>query len=729
MPDKPRNPLLATGDPHQSRGVSTGAVGLSAFLLLGLAIFARTHFGEYAAGQVIFLVGGIASMLQGGGLLFSLLEHLAGRSIRRGEHLAHWMLPDTADVDEQLDRRDEDQKAELPVAGAVVFVVPFVLLFSLSAVPAGAAWQVLSVVVLLLPAVALPLLLDRVAGAIRGTVISRPERAEVLVTFNGVLVGGEWHRWGDPTALTSGSFDPRRLRLTLGYRPPSDSRTIRTVTIPVPHGMEAEARRVLAALGLTSRAPAAAAIRSCLRGGPDELHPHSAKPRHRRSVLQRRREPVLAGLSGSAALVMLGLIAFEPITRWTLIGMAVVAFILSIGGLFRLWERFRARAWEKLARQMDPTRAEVDVIPMTDGEAVGIRIAPAVPVGAAASAIKASTRLLDGGERTGDPAFDALAGVSGPHVARVAVFDAEFRQRFVAIARHHDLSVARGELKLIPGGYREWWPPSRRALLDDMIALADRLVVAEEDFHDRVLAAAECDRCPASALDALVALRTIDAERAEQIAARLESHDDPKVRLMIAEMRGRDGLPAIEPLLDHPDPAIRLRAARDLVALLPPMEAAERTAVWVCEDDPKLRETALWTAAQRGLPAFAVPEEVLRGLAVDVALDVIGWVAKLPPEDGQPVLIGLFSHPERLVGISALHAIGAIGTPSALAAIHRSRANPQLAPAALRAVDQIKARQQRRVGGGLSVATGEFGRLGLPRAPDTGGLSPATAEE
>lgn len=730
MSEQPINPLMTTGnDPRAGRGVSTGAVGLSAFLLLGLAVFARSHFGDTAPGQVMFLVGGIASMLQGGGLLFSLLEHLAGRSIRRGEHLAHWMLPPGVRLDGGEDG-DGERKAELPVAGAVVFVVPFVLLFSLSAVPAGVAWQVLSVVVLLLPAVALPLLLDRIAQRIRGTAITRPERAEVLITFSGVLIGGEWHRWGDPNALATGSFDPRRLRLSVSYRPPSEPRSVRTVNIPVPPGLEAEARRVLAALGLSSRAPAAAAIRSCLRPGPDELHPHSIKPRHRRSVLQRRRDPVLLGLSGSAALVVLGLIAFEPITRWTLIGLAVASLVLSVGGLLRLWERVRTSAWQRLARSIDPARAAVSVIPMTDGEAVGVRIAPVRPVGPIGEDVRAATRLLDGGDRTGDPAFDAVAGVVGPRLHRVAVFDAGFRAAFVEVARHHDLSVGGGELRLIPGGWREWWPPSRRALLDAIIALSDRLVVDEDEVLPRVIAAAEDDACPAAAIDALVALEEIDPDRAAEIAARLEAHEDPRVRLMVAELRGRDGLSAIEPLLEHHDADVRLRAARDLVALLPPMVAAERTAEWVSDPDVRLRHEALWTAAKRGLPAFAVPEEVLRGLPVDIALDVIGWVAKLPPEDGQPVLIGLFNHPERLVGISALHAIGAIGTPSALAAIHRSRVNPELSAAALRAVDLIKARYSRRVGGGgLSMTSGEFGGLGLPGRASGGGLSPATAEE
>ncbi len=731
MKDAPRNALMSTGsDPRGGRGVSTGSVGLSAFLLLGIAVYARSHHGTTAPGQVMFLVGGIASMLQGGGLLFSLIEHLAGRSIRRGEHLAHWLLPAGAlrkvgDDGEE----EEDRKVDLPIAGAVVFVVPFVLVFSLSAVPAGAAWQVLGVVVLLLPAVALPLLLERIAGYIRGTAVSHPERAEVLITFSGVFIGGEWHRWGDPNALATGSFDARRMRLSLSYRPPSDPRTLRTVPIPVPPGLEAEARRVLAALGLSTRAPAAAAIRSCLRPGPVELHPHSIKPQHRRSVLQRRRDPVLFGLSISAGLAVLGLIASEPITRWTLVGMSIAALVMSVGGLLRLWERFRASAWERLARGVDPTRADVGVIPMTEGEAVGMRIAPATPAGPVAADIRAATRLLDGGDRTGDAAFDAVAGVSGPRRTRIAVFDREFRARFTAIARHHDLSVIDGELRLIPGGWHEWWPPARRRLLDDLIELADRLVVSENEVLGRIVDAAEDPSMPAAAIDALGVLVELDPERAEATAAVYAEHEDPVMRLMVAEMRGRDGLDAIESLTAHPDVTIQRRAARDMVALLPPMVAAERAAVWVSEDDEQLRHEALWTAAKRGLPAFAVPEPVLQALPVDIALDVIGWVAKLPPEDGQPILIGLFGHKERLVGISALHAIGSIGTPSALAAIHRSRVNPQLAQAALRAVELIKSRYARRVGGGgLSMPSGEYGRLGTP-GRTTGSLSPVAALE
>lgn len=729
MSDGSRNALMASGGgPGGARGVSTGSVGLSAFLLLGMAIYARSHHGESAAGQVMFLVGGIASMLQGGGLLFSLIEHLAGRSIRRGEHLAHWMLPAGAGTGDANDEDDDDRKVDLPVAGAVVFVVPFVLVFSLSAVPAGAAWQVLGVVVLLLPAVALPLLLDRIASYIRGTAVSRPERAEVLITFSGVYIGGEWHRWGDPNALATGSFDPRKLRLSLSYRPPSDPRSLRTVPIPVPPGFEAEARRVLAALGLSTRAPAAAAIRSCLRPGPDELHPHDVRPQHRRSVLQRRRDPVLLGLSGAAGLLVLGLIAFEPITRWTLIGLAIASLVMSVGGLLRLWERFRASAWERLVREVDDGRADVGLIPMSAAEAVGMRIAPLGPVGPAAADVRASTRLLDGGARTGDPEFDAVAGVSGPHRYRVAVFDRQFRALFSAIARQHDLSVVDGELRLIPGGWHEWWPPARRRLLDSLIELARRLVVAEDEVLPRIIAAAEDHDCPAAAIDALGVLRTLEPDRAEAIAEVLAEHDEPRVRLMVAEMRGREGLAAIEPLTQHADPVIQRRAARDMVALLPPMVAAERAAVWVSEDDQQLRHEALWTAARRGLPAFAVPEQVLRGLPVDIALDVIGWVAKLPPEDGQPVLIGLFGHPEKLVGISALHAIGANGTPSALAAIHRSRVNPHLAQAALRAVDLIKARYARRVGGGGggSITSGEYSRVGV-RGRTTGSLSPVGA--
>lgn len=727
------NPIMSTGnDPRTARGVSTGSVGLSAFLLLGLAIYARTHHYGTAPGQVMFLVGGIASMLQGGGLLFSLLEHLAGRSIRRGEHLAHWMLPAGALAAGRDGEDGEDNtKADLPIAGAMVFVVPFVLLFSISAVPTGAAWQVLSVVVLLLPAVALPLLLDRIASYVRGAAISRPENAEVLITFSGVLIGGEWHRWGESNALVSGSFDPRRMRLSLSYRPPSEPRTLRTVNIPVPASLEAEARRVLAALGLSTRAPAAAAIRSCLRPGPEELHPHTIKPRFRRTVLQRRRDPVLLGFSGSAGLLVLGLIAFEPITRWTLFGMAITSFVLSLGGLLRLWERFRARAWERLARTVDPTRADVGVIPMSRGEAVGMRIAPADADGSVALGVRAATRLLDGGQRTGDPAFDEVAGVAGPHAQRVAVFDAGFRAAFAEIARHHDLSVANGELRLIPGGWHEWWPPSRQRLLDALIALADRLVVVEDELLPRIIAAAEDHTTPAAAVDALQVLATLDPERAERITAELAEHDDPQIRLMVAEMRGRDGLDAIEPLLTHPDPAIQRRAARDMVALLPPMAAAERAAVWVSEDDEQLRHEALWTAARRGLPAFAVPEPVLRNLPVDIALDVVGWVAKLPPKDGEPILIGLFNHPERLVGVSALHAIGANGTPSALAAIHRSRVNSELAAAALRAVDLIKSRHARRVGaGGLPMASGDYGRLGLPsRSVPPASLAPVSVED
>lgn len=727
MKDAPRNALMSTGsDPRGGRGVSTGSVGLSAFLLLGIAIYARSHHGATGPGQVMFLVGGIASMLQGGGLLFSLLEHLAGRSIRRGEHLAHWLLPAGAlrRVGDESDNAEE-RKVDLPIAGAVVFVVPFVLVFSLSGF-GGEAWRVLGVVVLLLPALALPLLLERIAGYIRGTAVSHPERAEVLITFSGVFIGGEWHRWGDPNALAAGSFDARRMRLSLSYRPPSDPRTLRTVPIPVPPGLEAEARRVLAALGLSTRAPAAAAIRSCLRPGPVELHPHSIKPQYRRSVLQRRRDPVLFGLSISAGLAVLGLIASEPITRWTLVGMSITALVMSVGGLLRLWERFRASAWERLARGVDPARADVGVIPMTEGEAVGMRIAPATPAGPVAAEIRASTRLLDGGDRTGDPEFDAVAGVSGPRRARVAVFDREFRARFTAIARHHDLSVIDGELRLIPGGWHEWWPPARRRLLDALIELAERLVVAEDEVLGRIVDAAEDPTMPAAAIDALGVLVELDPERAEATAAVYAEHEDPVMRLMVAEMRGRDGLDAIESLTGHPDVAIQRRAARDMVALLPPMVAAERAAVWVSEDDEQLRHEALWTAARRGLPAFAVPEPVLQQLPVDIALDVIGWVAKLPPEDGQPILIGLFGHRERLVGISALHAIGSNGTPSALAAIHRSRVNPELAQAALRAVDLIKARYARRVGGSLSMASGEYGRLGMS-GRTTGKLSPVPA--
>lgn len=714
-------------DLRPARGVSAGATALSASLLIGVAVLARIH-GESdgSIARVIFLVAGIASMLQGGGLLFSLAEHIAGRSIRRGEHLAHWVL-DPADVSRDVDGRSA-QKAVLPVAGAVVFALPFVLLFSLGAVPAGVALQVLSTVVLLVPAVALPLLLDRIAGKIRGRVVDHPEQHEVLITFTGIQLRGEWYRWGDPQGLITGSFDPRQMKLTIGFRSPSDPRVTRTVVLPVPRGHEVEARRVLAALGLSSRAPAAAAIRSSIRPGPRELQPHPMRPRLRRSVLQRRREPVLLGLSASCGFVVMGLMAFDPVTRYGLFGVAGVLWLLSIGGLFRLFERWRARAWAREAEKADPMVIYAELIPMTAGEALGLRLWPAAEVPPTVRQIKASARLLDGGERTGDVSFDAHAGVSGPHAARIAVFDAAFRERFVEIARHHDLTVTDGQLVLVPGGYHEWWPPARRRLFAQLVELATRLVVPEDEFTDRIEAAARDRREPGPAFDALQVLRRIDPVAAAPIEEELARSPDPLVRLMLAELRGRDGVDLIEPLTEHEDAEVRLRAASDLVALLPPMEAAERAAMWSADDDPALRETALWTAARRGLPAFAVPDAALQALPVDVALDVIGWVGKLPPADSQPVLIALFGHPERLVAISALHAIGATGNQSALAAVHRARANPELIQAALRAVDLIKARHTRRVGGGgLSLTSGEYGRLSPSITP--GQLSAITAKD
>lgn len=712
MFDRATAPLpKSESDLRPARGVSAGAMALSASLLFGVAVLARIHDeSDGSIARVIFLVGGIASMLQGGGLLFSLVEHIAGRSIRRGEHLAHWVLEEV-DGGGDADGRGAP-KAVLPVAGAVVFALPFVLLFSLGAVPAGVALQVLSTVVLLVPAVALPLLLDRIAGKIRGRVVDHREQHEVVITFSGIQLRGEWYRWGDPQGLVSGSFDPRQMKLSVGYRAPSDPRVTRTVVVAVPPGHEVEARRVLAALGLASRAPAPAAIRSSIRSGPRELYPHPFQPRQRRSVLQRRREPVLLGLSASCGFVVMGLMASDLGARFGLFGVAGVLWLLSIGGLFRLFERWRARAWKREAAGANASLVAAELIPMSSGEALGLRLWPVAPVAAAVRQIKASGRLLDGGARTGDAAFDALAGVSGPHAARVAVFDAEFRARFVEVARHHDLSVAGGQVVLVPGGYHEWWPPARRRLFAQLVDLAARLVVAESEFGARIEAAARDGRDPGPAFDALQVLRRLDPAAAGPIEAGFAESADPRVRLMLGELRGRDGVELMEPLFEHSDPEVRLRAAADLVAWLPPMEAAERAAMWSADDDVALRETALWVAARRGLPAFAVPDAVLRGLPVDVALDVIGWVSKLPPADSQPVLIALFGHPERLVAISALHAIGATGTPSALAAVHRTRAKAELIPAALRAVDLIKARHTRRVGGGgLALTSGEYGRL------------------
>lgn len=722
----PLNPTRAGGaDLSPARGVSAGATALSASILLGIAILARMNGdSDDSIARVIFLVGGIASMLQGGGLLFSLVEHLAGRSIRRGEHLAHWQLG-TRDLDDDDGNGNGQGKAVLPVASAVVFALPFILLFSLGAVPAGVALQVLSTVVLLLPAVALPLLLDRIAGKIRGRAVEHPEQHEALITFTGVQLRGTWHRWGDPQGLISGSFDPRQMRLTIGYRSPTDPRSTHTVVVPVPPGHEAEARRVLAALGLSSRAPAAAAIRSSIRPGPVELHPHPMRPRRRRTVLQRRRESILLALSASSGFVIMGLMASDSTSRYSLFAVAGVLWCVSLAGMFRVFERMRARAWARLAAADPAVGAEL--FPVTAGEALALRLWPTGEVADSVARIKVSGRLLDGGARTGDAAFDALVGVSGPHAARVAVLDATFRARFVELARDHDLSIADGQVVLIPGGYHEWWPPARRRLFNALVELTEQLAVPEDAFVERIALAARGRGAPAT--DALTVLRVIDPEAAAPIEAEHAADPDPWVRLRLGELRGRDGIDLIEPLCDHPEPALRLRAAADLVALLPPMEAAERAAVWSADDDPALRETALWTAARRGLPAFAVPDKVLQTLPVDIALDVIGWVGKLPPADSQPVFIALFGHPERLVGISALHAIGATGTPAALAAVHRARANPDLIPAALRAVDLIKARHTRRVGGGgLSLASGDAGRVSVTSF-GPGQLSPVVAEE
>lgn len=711
-------------DLSPARGVSAGATALSASILLGIAILARMNGdSDDSIARVIFLVGGIASMLQGGGLLFSLVEHLAGRSIRRGEHLAHWQLG-TRDLDLDPDGNGE-AKPVLPVAGAVIFALPFVLLFSLGAVPAGVALQVLSTVVLLVPAVALPLLLDRIAGKIRGRAVDHPEQHEALITFTGVQLRGTWHRWGDPQGLISGSFDPRRMRLTIGYRSPTDPRATHTVVVPVPPGHEAEARRVLAALGLSSRAPAAAAIRSSIRPGPPELHPHPMRPRRRRTILQRRRESILLALSASSGFVIMGLMASDPTSRYSLFTIAGLLWCASLAGMFRAFERIRVRAWARLAAS--DCAIDAELIPVSAGEALGLRLWPNGEMADSVCEIEVSSRLLDGGARTGDPAFDALVGVRGPHAARVAVLDAPFRARFVELARDHDLAISEGQVVLIPGGYHEWWPPARRRLFTALVELTERLAVTEDTFVERITLAASGRSAPAT--DALTVLRTLDPAAAAPIEAEHASDPDPVVRLRLGELRGREGIELIEPLCEHPDPALHLRAAADLIALLPPMEAAERAAVWSADDDPALRETALWTAARRGLPAFAVPDKALQALPVDIALDVIGWVGKLPPADSQPVLIALFGHPERLVGISALHAIGATGTPAALAAVHRARANADLIPAALRAVDLIKARHSRRVGGGgLSLATGEHGRVSVTSF-GPGQLSPVAVEE
>jgi hypothetical protein len=148
------------------------------------------------------------------------------------------------------------------------------------------------------------------------------------------------------------------------------------------------------------------------------------------------------------------------------------------------------------------------------------------------------------------------------------------------------------------------------------------LVVAESEFGARIEAAARDGRDPGPAFDALQVLRRLDPAAAGPIEAGFAESADPRVRLMLGELRGRDGVELMEPLFEHGDPEVRLRAAADLVAWLPPMEAAERAAMWSADDDVALRETALWVAARRGLPAFAVPDAVLRGLPVDVALDV-----------------------------------------------------------------------------------------------------------
>lgn len=714
MAKAPISPLTAGQlDVERTQTVSFGAVAMSAVLLLSVAGLTRLYGDpEDTVSTVGFLVAGIAGALHAGGLIFSLLEKLAGRSIRRGDHLAHWVLPPLTEEEAARPRR----RAVLPVAGAVMLVIPFMLLFSLGAVPAGAGptLKVLAVVVLLLPTVALPLLFDRIAGKIKGSGAAHPEEDEVLITFSGVLLRGEWHRWVDPNNLLTGGFDPRRMAITLSYKPPSDPRSSRTVVVPVPAGHEAEARRVLAGLGLSTQAPAAAAIRSSLRDGPEELWPHPFRPRLRRTALQVRREPVLVAISVAVGVMVLGLSAPVASWRYGLLIVATLIWAAVIAGLMQVFDRARGVVWRRVAASSPTDRALIEVLPAEGNLPQRVKVSPVAEMDDAVRAVRIDPRLLDGGHRTGDPALDKFAGVDGPHMARIAIFDRPFRAAFAELARSNTLWVEDGSIFVMPTRVAELWPPAIGPLRDALIDLAERLVVPEAEFAERVITAAKDFSEPAVCADALVALHAHESTRTPAIELGMLESGDPRLQLLVGEIRGPAGVELIEPLATNADPAIRHRAARDLIALLPPMEAAERAATWVTEDNARLQTVALLTAACRGLPAFAVPDAVLRALPVDVALDVIGWVSRLPSADAQPILIALFGHPEKLVAISALHAIGANGTPAGLAAVHRSRANPDLVDAALRAVDRIKNRHSRRVGGRLSSFASVRSALDFP---------------
>lgn len=247
------------------------------------------------------------------------------------------------------------------------------------------------------------------------------------------------------------------------------------------------------------------------------------------------------------------------------------------------------------------------------------------------------------------------------------------RRRITDLVKHLGATVSGGRLRWACAGL-EWDVGALVTTVRNVVRTAEHLCLAETDIPGRLLANVRDHTVPADQRrEMLLVLLDRYAGTPEAATAAKEAldHPEPAVRLEAARSLGKAGVPALGSLAADPEaPAdIRANALTEVIRNHPRDLAEPQLRKVLKHPDPHVPRTGIHVVRHlKHEPAVRVLLELAADPRTEAELLglVVELIAELGDASAEPTLLGLLHHKDVVVRRGAAMALGRLGSGAAL---------------------------------------------------------------